>query len=59
LLLLTVPTISFLYDYCRGDSTARSTRYGRALVEVFIVVPIWGLLWVSIEIFVLRWAFLS
>lgn len=59
LILLTVPTISFLYDYYRGAANLGSAWYCRSLVEVFIGVPAWGLLWVALEIFVLRWSSLS
>lgn len=59
LILLTVPTASFLYDYCRRHARAASGWWRRTLVEVFIGVPAWGMLWVSIEIFVLRWSSLS
>ncbi len=59
LLLLAVPTASFLYDYCRRRASAAPGGWRRTLIEVFIGVPAWGVLWVCIEIFVLRWSSLS
>ena len=56
LVIITVPTVSFLYDYHRR---ATAIDYGRAVVEAFIAVPIWALLWFAMEVFVLRWSSLS
>jgi hypothetical protein len=54
LLVLTVPFLSFLYDCFRDGRSVRQLVI-RALIEIFIIMPIWAFIWLWITIHVFQW----
>src|SRR5690348_298617 len=52
--ILTIPCISFLFDYFKGWRDMRHWPV-RVPVEVFVAAPAWFYIWIFIQVFVLNW----
>lgn len=53
-ILLTVPCLSFFYDYANGRRS-KGRWYIRVPLEVCIAGPLWAFVWLLLEINVFRW----
>ena len=51
---LTVPCVSFLYDYFSGQREI-GRWYVRVPVEILILIPVWAFIWVQIMCWILGW----
>jgi hypothetical protein len=54
--VFTVPTACFLYDVLVRKQRSWTFYTIRSLVEVLFLVPLWGVAWGFIVLFVLEWA---
>lgn len=56
--VLAVPTVSFFFDYFKGDYYLRGFQTVRFLLEILVGVPVWFIIWVYIQCFLLGWVWI-
>ncbi len=53
--VFTIPTISFIYDLFMKQPPRLWVFIVRSVIEIVVIIPIWVILWVNFEFFVLDW----
>jgi hypothetical protein len=58
IILLFVPTVSFLFDLRTGTPPDVRRYAGRTVIEVLLFLPLWFFVWVYAELLVLGWVWI-
>ncbi len=55
ILVLAVPLFSFLFDIPQPNRTFFPNWKWRIPLEIFVILPLWGAIWIAVEFFFLDW----